>query len=112
MVLKEKVESTAKEVPINLTPKQIKDSLGPLTGWELVEGDHLHKAWTFINFSSALDWVRHAGAICEKQGHHADFKLGWGYAEATTYTHETEGLTWADIDLATELDSIEGEDMS
>ena len=112
MVLHKKVESTAKEVSTNLTPRQIKDSLSALTGWDLVEGDHLHKALFFMNFSSALAWVRHAGAICEKQGHHADFKLGWGYAEATTYTRETEGLTWADIDLATELNSIQGEDMS
>jgi len=112
VVLHVKVERTDKEVAINFTPKPIKDSLGARTGWDLVEGDHLHKAWTFKNFSSALDWVRHAGDICEKQGHHADFKLGWAYAEATTYTHEAEGLTWADIDLAIELFSIDSENMS
>jgi 4a-hydroxytetrahydrobiopterin dehydratase len=108
----EKVDDPAKNDAVNLTPDEIKDSLGVLTGWDLVDGHHLHKVWTFQDFSSALDWLRHAGAICEKQGHHADFRLGWGYAEAITYTHHPEGLTRADFALAAELDSIEGMDMS
>ncbi|PSB39565.1 4a-hydroxytetrahydrobiopterin dehydratase [Aphanothece minutissima] len=112
MVLADQVNSSPEDIGANLTPDEIKDSLGSLPGWDLVDGHHLHKAWTFQDFSSALDWVGHAGAICEKQGHHADFKLGWGYAEAITYTHQSEGLTRADITLATELDSIEGPDMS
>lgn len=112
MDLRAKANSPADDVVANLTPEEIKDSLGVLTGWDLVDGQHLHKVWTFQDFSSALDWIRHAGAICEKQRHHADFKLGWGYAEAVTYTHESNGLTRADIALAEELDSIEGVDMS
>ncbi|MCP9933569.1 4a-hydroxytetrahydrobiopterin dehydratase [Cyanobium sp. Candia 9D4] len=112
MVLADQVNSSPEDIGANLTPDEIKDSLGSLPGWDLVDGHHLHKALTFQDFSSALDWVGHAGAICEKQGHHADFKLGWGYAEAITYTHQSEGLTRADITLATELDSIEGADMS
>ncbi len=112
MVLPDSLDVPAEDMAVILATDEIKDSLGVLTGWELVDGHHLHKAWTFQDFSSALDWVRHAGAICEKQGHHADFKLGWGYAEAITYTHHPEGLTRADLALATELDSIEGVDMS
>lgn len=112
MALRDKTDTPAEDDAVNLTPDEIKDSLGVLTGWDLVDGHHLHKAWTFQDFSSALDWVTHAGAICEKQGHHADFKLGWGYAEAITYTHQPEGLTSADVALATELDSIQGVDMS
>ncbi|MGB7563872.1 MAG: 4a-hydroxytetrahydrobiopterin dehydratase [Prochlorococcaceae cyanobacterium] len=105
-----KVDSFTKNVARNLTPDELEDSLGLLTGWDLVKGHHLHKSWAFQDFNSALDWVHHAGAICEKQGHHADFKLGWGYAEAITYTHEPDGLTRADIALAAELNSIEGVD--
>lgn len=111
MALRDKVDSPAEDVAASMTPDEINNALGVLTGWDLVDGHHLHKAWTFQDFNSALDWVHHAGAICEKQGHHADFKLGWGYAEAITYTHQPEGITRADIALAAALDSIEDVDM-
>lgn len=112
MTLRENVDSSAEDAAASMTPDEIKNSLGLLTGWDLVDGHHLYKAWTFQDFKSALHWVRHAGAICEKQGHHADFKLGWGYAEAMTYTHQPEGITRADIALAAELNSIVDGDLS
>jgi 4a-hydroxytetrahydrobiopterin dehydratase len=89
-----------------LTPDEINSFLGELPGWEVVDGDHLHKVWTFQDFSSALHWVRHARAIGEEQGHHADFQLGRGYASATTYTHDPEGLTRSDVVLAATFDAI------
>lgn len=112
MALPTMVHIPAEDDVVNLTPDEIKDSFGVLTGWDLVDDRHLHKAWTFQDVSSALDWVRHAGAICEQPGHHADFKLGWGYAEAITSIHHLEGLTRADLALAAELDSMKGMDMS
>ena len=113
MVLANKANSSPEDIGANLTPDEIKDSLGVLTGWDLVDGHHLHKAWTFQDFSSALHWVRHAGAICEEQGHHADFQLGWGYAAATTYTHDQEGLTRSDVVLAAKFDAIsDGDDLA
>ena len=45
--------------------------------WEVVEGHHLQKEWSFPDFSSALEFVNLAGGICEDEGHHADFELGW-----------------------------------
>lgn len=90
-----------------LTPDEISDLLGELPGWEVVDGHHLRRAWNFQNFSLALDWVQKAGAICERQGHHADFKLGWGYAEAIIYTHKSDGLTRSDMVLAARFDALE-----
>jgi 4a-hydroxytetrahydrobiopterin dehydratase len=89
-----------------LSSEEINGFLVELPGWEVVDGDHLHKTWTFPDFSAALHWVRHAGAICEEQGHHTDFKLGWGYAEASAHTHDPEGLTRGDVVLAAKLDAI------
>ncbi len=40
--------------------------------------------------AAGLDWVIAAGAICEGQGHHAEFTLGWGHAEAVIYAHKGE----------------------
>ncbi len=76
-----------------------------LPGWQVVDGHHLLKSWPFPDFQQALDWVNRAGAICEAEGHHAEFTLGWGHAEALIYTHKVDGLTRADAVLAAHVDS-------
>ncbi len=55
---------------------------------------------------AGLDWVFAAGAIYEGQGHHAEFTLGWGHAEAVIYTHKVDGLTQADAVLAAKFNTI------
>ncbi|MFZ9850730.1 MAG: 4a-hydroxytetrahydrobiopterin dehydratase [Vulcanococcus sp.] len=47
-----------------------------------------------------------AGAICEGQGHHTEFTLGGGHAEAVIYTHKVNGLTQADVVLAAKYNQI------
>jgi 4a-hydroxytetrahydrobiopterin dehydratase len=87
-----------------LSPTELADLLPQLPGWQLVDGHHLRKIWKFANFQQALDWVNLAGGICEEQGHHAEFSLGWGHAEAVIYTHKVDGLTRADAVLAARFD--------
>jgi 4a-hydroxytetrahydrobiopterin dehydratase len=106
MELRDELCIPAQAIGPTLTPDEINSFLGELPGWEVADGDHLHKVRTFQDFSSALLWMRHAGAISEEQGHHADFQPGWGYASATTYTHDPEGLTRSDVVLAAKFDAI------
>jgi len=74
--------------------------------WTVVDDHHLQRRWSFADFQTALDWINRAGRICEEQGHHADFLLGWGYAAAEIHTHKVNGLTRADFVLAAKLDAI------
>jgi 4a-hydroxytetrahydrobiopterin dehydratase len=90
-----------------LTDQEIAELLQELPGWQVIDHHHLRKAWSFADFRSALDWVNRAGAIYEAQGHHADFSLGWGRAEAVIYTHKVDGLTRADAVLAAHLEAME-----
>lgn len=87
-----------------LSDPELAALLTELPGWAVIEAHHLHKAWTFPDFQQALDWVNRAGAVCEAEGHHAEFTLGWGHAEAVVYTHKVDGLTRADAVLAAKLD--------
>lgn len=77
-----------------------------LPAWEVQDGHHLHKKLVFPNFTTALAWINAAAAICEAQGHHADFGLGWGYVTVDIYTHKVDGLTRSDAVLAAKLDTI------
>jgi 4a-hydroxytetrahydrobiopterin dehydratase len=87
-----------------LSEAELAELLSQLPGWVVVDGHHLLKAWSFPDFQQALDWLNRAGAICEAEGHHAEFSLGWGHASAEVYTHKVDGLTRADAVLASKLE--------
>jgi 4a-hydroxytetrahydrobiopterin dehydratase len=75
-------------------------------GWQVVNGHHLTKTYTFPDFRTALDFVNQAGAIAEEEGHHPDLLLSWGKVEVKTWTHKIDGLTESDFILAAKLDQI------
>ena len=74
--------------------------------WSLFENHHLTRTWSFPDFASAMDFINKLGEICEEQGHHADFELGWGRVVAVIYTHKIDALTESDFVLAAKFDEI------
>lgn len=90
-----------------LEAEELSELQAELPGWEVVEGHHLHRRLTFADFNAALSWLNRAGEICEQQGHHADFRVGWGYVEIDLHTHKADGLTRADAVLAAKFDALE-----
>ena len=75
-------------------------------GWQVVDGHHLWKAYTFPDFRTALDFVNKTGAIAEAEGHHPDLFLSWGKVEVKIWTHKINGLTESDFILAAKIDQI------
>lgn len=71
--------------------------------WSVISGHHLHRAFGFPDFVTALEFVNRAGAIAEEQGHHPDLLLGWGKVEVTIWTHKIDGLTESDFVLAAKI---------
>ena len=74
-----------------------------LPEWMVVNGHHLHRLFKFPDFVTALDFVNRAGAVAEEQGHHPDLLLGWGKVEVTIWTHDSDGLTESDFELAAKI---------
>ena len=66
----------------------------------------IYRTINFKDFQNVLDWVKDAGPICEEEGHHAEFSLGWGRADAKIYTHKVNGLAQADLVLAAKFVGI------
>jgi 4a-hydroxytetrahydrobiopterin dehydratase len=75
-------------------------------GWQVVDGHHLWKAYSFPDFRTALDFVNQTGAIAEEEGHHPDLLLAWGKVEVKIWTHTVDGLTGNDFVLAAKIDRI------
>ena len=75
--------------------------------WDVIENNHLQRKWEYDDFESALKFVNTTGQICEDEGHHANYELGWGFVKITIWTHKIDGLTSSDFVLAAKFDRVE-----
>jgi 4a-hydroxytetrahydrobiopterin dehydratase len=81
----------------------------PVSGWDVVDGQRLHKKFRFPDFAQALAFVNRIGAEAEAQNHHPELLLGWGKVEVSTWTHTANGITDKDHRLAAAIDRISSE---
>lgn len=88
-----------------MTGEEITAGLANLNGWDF-DGDFLIKGYEFENFAESLAFVNRIAELAEEADHHPDFAFGWGYAEIALATHDVEGLTQADFDLASKIDKL------
>jgi len=89
-----------------LTAEQIQPLIAELRDWQVINGHHLQKTYSFKNFRETLDFVNRVGELAEEQGHHPDICFGWGKADITIWTHKIEGLTESDFVLAAKIDRL------
>ena len=89
-----------------LSEEEVGQALGDLPGWKFKE-DKIKKKFEFANFAEALAFVNKVGEIAERLDHHPDIKFGWGYAKIKTTTHDRDGVTDFDIELAKQIDALE-----
>jgi 4a-hydroxytetrahydrobiopterin dehydratase len=107
MALKDEICEPCRDCGPTLEAEEITALLAELPNWKVVDGHHLHRRLAFKDFASALAWLNRAGLLCEEQGHHGDFAVGWVYVETNIHTHKAGGLTRADAVLAAKLDAIQ-----
>jgi 4a-hydroxytetrahydrobiopterin dehydratase len=75
-------------------------------GWNVVNGHHLEREFTFSNFREALNFTNETGELAERQNHHPDIFLAWGKVKVTIWTHKIDGLTESDFVLAAKIDQL------
>jgi 4a-hydroxytetrahydrobiopterin dehydratase len=75
-------------------------------GWQVREGHHLEKTYTFPDFAGALAFTNRVGEMAEAQGHHPDIHLAWGKVRVTIWTHKINGLTESDFVFAAKADAV------
>jgi 4a-hydroxytetrahydrobiopterin dehydratase len=89
-----------------LTGKELESLAQQVPQWNVVNGHHITRSFTFPDFLQALAFVNKVGELAEQQGHHPDILLAWGKAEVTTWTHAINGLTESDFILAAKIDRL------
>lgn len=88
-----------------MNEQQIVAALGTINEWEL-QDDFITKEYELEDFKTALEFVNQVGELAEAADHHPDIIFGYGYCEVALTTHDAEGLTQQDFDLAAKIDKL------
>ncbi|MGO4327734.1 4a-hydroxytetrahydrobiopterin dehydratase [Cupriavidus sp. 2TAF22] len=86
---------------VPLTQEQRAPLLASLPGWQAVEDrDAIHKRFTFADFNAAFAFMTRVALAAEKADHHPEWFNVYNRVDITLSTHDANGLTQRDIDLA------------
>ncbi|HYL35825.1 MAG TPA: 4a-hydroxytetrahydrobiopterin dehydratase [Bryobacteraceae bacterium] len=84
---------------------ELKAALSELSGWSVVEGK-LHKDYKFADFIHAFGFMSTAALAIEKMGHHPEWFNVYNRVTVDLTTHDAQGITSQDVDLAKLLDEV------
>ena len=77
------------------------------SGWGAVPGrDAIRKIWKFKSFSEAWGFMSRAALAAEKLNHHPEWSNKYNVVDVTLITHDCDGLSALDIDLARRMDGF------
>lgn len=79
-------------------------------GWGAVPGrDAIRKIWKFRSFSEAWGFMSRAALVAEKLNHHPEWSNTYNVVDVTLSTHDCDGLSALDVELAQKMDKLAGE---
>jgi len=102
-------QSNLPEIPIHndvmrkFSGPELKDALDSLSGWSVVNAK-LHKEYKFADFIHAFGFMATAALAIEKMGHHPEWFNVYNRVTVDLTTHDAQGITQKDADLAKLLD--------
>ena len=82
---------------------ELKDALHALPGWSVVNAK-LHKEYKFADFIHAFGFMATAALAIEKMDHHPEWFNVYNRVTIDLTTHDAQGITQKDVDLAKLLD--------
>src|ERR1700739_2153133 len=80
-------------------------ALAQLPGWQEVQGRAaIPRAFTFAEFNAAFGFMTRAALAAEKMDHHPEWFNVYNRVEVTLTTHDADGVTALDVQLARFMD--------
>ncbi len=90
-----------------LNYKEVSKYLSELDEWTVNDNQEMiFKKFKFNNFNKALQFTNKVGELADKEGHHPDISIGWGYCLIMVHTHAIKGLSINDFILASKIDKL------
>jgi 4a-hydroxytetrahydrobiopterin dehydratase len=85
--------------------QELSTSLKQLSAWEL-RNSKLHREFKFADFAHAFGFMSTAAVLIEKMNHHPEWFNVYNRVSVDLTTHDANGITERDVELARLLDSI------
>jgi 4a-hydroxytetrahydrobiopterin dehydratase len=81
-------------------------ALAKLNGWTKAEGgrDAITKTYKFKDFNAAFGFMTRVALVAEKLDHHPEWFNVWNRVDVTLATHDADGVTERDVQLAQFMD--------
>ena len=83
---------------------QLESELNKLSNKWSISDKFLISKYKFKNFNDALSFMNKVGVKCEEMDHHPKWTNVYNNLEIELFTHDKDGLTMKDFDLATFMD--------
>ena len=96
---------------MQLTSTQLTPLLQTLPDWrfDAARGGLIAREFTFRDFAQAFGFMAQIAVIAESRNHHPEWFNVYNRVDITLSTHDADGLTQRDIDLAREIDQFAGD---
>lgn len=92
------------------------EALRGLPGWAALPGgrDAIQRTYRFADFNAAFGFMARVALLAEKLDHHPEWSNVYNRVEVTLTTHDADGVTALDVQLAQFMDqaarSLEAKD--
>ena len=87
-----------------LSDQEIQDSLTEIeAAWKIKEG-FLRREFVFKDFVEAFSFMTSVALVAEKSAHHPNWKNAYNKVTIDLNTHDADGITNKDFDLAKAID--------
>lgn len=91
----------------NITRTGAVDAVAQLHGWSAVaDRDAIFKSFKFKDFKAAFGFMTQVGMKAEQMDHHPEWFNVYNRVDVTLATHDADGVTALDVELAGFMDSI------
>jgi 4a-hydroxytetrahydrobiopterin dehydratase len=90
----------------NLSKQEIQDRMKEIDVLWVVEGKFIHREIIFKNFVEAFSFMTAVAIIAEKSDHHPNWKNVYNKVTIDLSTHDADGITKKDFQLAKGIDQI------
>ncbi|MDB2683037.1 4a-hydroxytetrahydrobiopterin dehydratase [Alphaproteobacteria bacterium] len=87
-----------------LSPEAVTTHLAKLEGWSLVDNrEAIHKTFKFKDFNQAFKFMSRCAILAEEINHHPEWLNIYNKVNVTLTTHDANGVTILDIEMATKM---------
>jgi 4a-hydroxytetrahydrobiopterin dehydratase len=88
-----------------MTAAEVTAALSELDGWSQDGDQSIHRKFSFPDHIAAMGFVTRVAMAAEKMNHHPDLRIVYSNVDIALSTHDANGVTQKDIELARTIDS-------